>query len=188
MNPIIEAILVEWGQQQASPVGEVAVPCVLGHVDEAAPGVGGHRCLSLVEQHVVQTQLSEAVGQSLAEIDAQGWKGRELTAVAEVRYVAQVMLPLVEQYRRLGCSRNTYRARLNRLHADLLEVLPGAAMMAALEAKGVEAAKVRTKWLAEVRKAARRAEPAIALAQQRARLQREAARAIKKAADRERAA
>lgn len=159
MIDFVEELLLAWGAESISPSIEVSIPSPLGRVDEGDAGMGGHHCLSLTEQYVASDQHVLAAEQALRDIsDELAGPGRELVQLAQVRYASSPALPLAEQYRVLNLSRNTYRARVDRLHVEVAARYPGLVAMLEQAAKGTQAAKARACWMDQVRKAARKAE------------------------------
>lgn len=156
MIDFMETLLQAWGQAQVCPQVEVSISSPLAAVGGGGRGVGGHRCLSLVESWVVQGREVLAVEQALRDLAGSGTPGRLLAMLAEVRYARRPGLPLDQQRRLLGISRNTYRARVDQLHVEVAARLPAiVAQLLRLEA-GTDAAQARHAWLERVRKATAR--------------------------------
>lgn len=147
-----------WGQERIDPSIEVGIPSPLGQVDEGGAGVGGHRCLSLTEQYAAADRRVLAVEQALRDIaNDLGPLGRHLDILADVRYARCPALPLAAQYQRLGVSRNTYRARLDRLHVEVAARYPDLeGVITRLEA-ALPAAVARQAWVEKARKASEKA-------------------------------
>lgn len=161
MIDFIEELLLAWGHEQVSPSIEVGIPSPLGQMGEGAGGVGGHRCLSLTEQHAAAEQRVLAVEQALRDIVSEmSQLGRQLDNLAGVRYAMRPALPLAEQYRRLGISRNTYRTRLDRLHVEVAGRYPDLEGMIDRLAASTPAAQARLAWVDKARRIAREADKA----------------------------
>src|SRR5690554_292597 len=158
MIDFVEELLLAWGHERVNPSIEVGIPSPLGQLDEVSAGVGGHRALSLTEQYAAMDRRVLAVEQALRDISNElGLAGRQLAHLAEVRYARRQRLPLVEQHRLLGISRNTYRARLDRLHVEVAGRYPDLeGMITRLEAD-LPAVKARHAWVEKAREAAERA-------------------------------
>lgn len=159
MIDFVEELLLAWGNERVNPSVEVGIPSPLGQMDEVAAGVGGHRCLSLVEQYVAADRRVLAVEQALRDIVTElGALGRQLDNLADVRYARRPALPLVEQRRLLGMSRDVYRARVDRLHVEVAARYPDLeGLINRLEAE-LPATKARHAWVEKARKAAERAQ------------------------------
>ncbi|SDS02824.1 hypothetical protein SAMN05216198_1019 [Halopseudomonas litoralis] len=158
MIEFVEELLLAWGHEQVCPSTEVGIPSPLGQMDEVAAGTGGHRCLSLTEQYAAADRRVLAVEQALRDIvSGLGLVGRQLDNLADVRYARKPSLPLVVQWERLGISRNTYRARLDRLHVEIAARYPDLeGVITRLEAE-LPAAMARQAWVDKARKAAEKA-------------------------------
>lgn len=159
MIDFVEELLLAWGAEQACPSTEVSIPSPLGQMDEVVAGVGGHRCLSLVEQYAAADRRVLAVEQALHDIVSDlGLLGRQLDNLAAVRYAVRPAIPLAGQRVRLGMSRDVYRARVDRLHVEVAARYPDLeGVIARLEAS-TPAAMARQSWIDKSRKAAERAE------------------------------
>lgn len=159
MIAFVEELLLAWGRERVDPSIEVGIPSPLGQMDEVAAGVGGHRCLSLTEQYAAADRRVLAVEQALRDIsDELGLVGRQLTHLADVRYAYRRQLPLVAQHRVLGISRNTYRARLDKLHVEIAARYPDLEGVIARLEDAMPAVKARQAWIEKARKAAARAD------------------------------
>lgn len=169
MIDYIEALLEAWGQEQINPGVEVSIRSPLGQLDEISTGFGGSRCLSLSELYAAHDQHVLAVEQALRDISDQlGAIGRQLTHLAEVRYATAPALPLAGQYQVLTMSRDVYRARVDRLRVEVAARYPGLISELDSLAAKVPATQARQQWLDKVRRAARKAEPAVVTANARA--------------------
>lgn len=159
MIDFVEELLLAWGRERIDPSIEVGIPSPLGQMDEVAAGTGGHRCLSLAEQYAAADHRVLAVEQALRDIVSDlGLVGRQLDNLADVRYAQRPALPLVAQHQRLGISRNTYRARLDKLHVEIAARYPDLeGVITRLEAE-LPAVKARQTWVEKARKAAQRAD------------------------------
>lgn len=159
MIEFVEELLLAWGRDRVDPAIEVGIPSPLGQMDEVAAGVGGHRCLSLTEQYAAADRRVLAVEQALRDIVSDlGLLGRQLDNLADVRYARKAPVPLVEQRRLLGMSRDVYRARVDRLHVEVAARYPDLeGVITRLEAS-TPAAMARQAWPAKARKAAREVE------------------------------
>jgi len=155
----VEELLLAWGAWRVDPAIEVGIPSPLGLTDEVAAGIGGHRCLSLVEQYAAADRRVLAVEQALRDIALElGLLGRQLDNLADVRYARRPALPLAEQQHRLGMTRDVYRARVDRLHVEVAARYPDLeGVITRLEAN-LPANKARQAWIEKARKAAERAE------------------------------
>lgn len=161
MIDFVEQLLLAWGAAQVNPDIEVGIPSPLGQVGEAATGLGGHRCLSLVETYAAEDRQTLVVEQALREIrDTLGGHGRQMDALAVQRYAQHPAITVDEQRRRLAMSRDVYRARLDRLHVEVAARWPGLNTLLDQLSTSVPAAQARLQWVAKVRHAARKADAA----------------------------
>lgn len=161
MIDFVEELLLAWGAEKISPSIEVSIPSPLGQVDEGGAGAGGHRCLSLSEQYAAADRRVVAVEQALRDIVSElGLLGRQLDNLADVRYARRPVLPLAAQHQRLQVSRNTYRARLDRLHVEVAARYPDLEGVIARLESGTPAATARQAWVAKARRAAEKADRA----------------------------
>lgn len=161
MIDFVEQLLLAWGAAQVSPDIEVGIPSPLGQAGEAGTGLGGHRCLSLVETYAAEDRQTLVVEQALREISTTlGWHGRQMVLLAVHRYAQHPAITVDEQCRRLAMSKDVYRARLDRLHVEVAARWPGLNALLDQLSASLPAAQARLKWLAKVRHAARKAEAA----------------------------
>ncbi|MCY1281823.1 hypothetical protein D9M70_306400 [compost metagenome] len=157
MIEAIEVRLVAWGQERISPLVEVSVRSPLGQLDQAASVAGGSgRCLSSVECWTVMSRDAAAIDQALhAMADQLGTNGRLLHLLAVARYCQMPPLPRAEQMKRLAISERTYRARVNKLHAELASRLPGMADAMSRAEAAIPAAVAAAERVAAARRAER---------------------------------
>ena len=153
----VESLLIRWGHHQSNPDLDVAIGCPLGAIDEARASVAGHRVLSLVECHAVADREVLVVEAALQDIERMGGIGRQLAALAVVRYAQRRDLPLVEQQQRLGMSRDVYLSRLRRLRVEVAARWPALLQRINQLESDAPAARQRQAWLTQVRKAALKA-------------------------------
>jgi|SRR5690554_1801690 len=159
MIDFVEQLLQVWGAERANPAIEVSIPSPLGLVEEGGRGLGGHRCLSLTEHHAAMSKVALAVEQALRDIsDELGGMGRQLAHIAELRYARTPALPVAEQQRLLGVSRDVYRARVDRLHVEVAGRYPDLEQLIDRLAANSPAAAARAAWIEKARRVARQAE------------------------------
>ncbi len=187
MIEAMEVLLQAWGREVVNPALDVAIASPLGRMGDDAPGgVGGHRCLSLVECAVAISRASQAVSMALDGMakDAPlglGSRGRVLQRLAHVRYCqGPQAVAVAAQCARLGISMRTYRAQVDELHAELQAEWPVALARLQSAERGTDAHAAAVK----------RARAARDVARENARAERKrvadrkaAARAVKAAAE-----
>lgn len=133
----------------------------LGQIDEPGVSAGGSRCLSLAEQYIASDREVLMVEQALRDIETDGgWNGRQMAALADVRYARHVMLPLAVQQQRLGMSRKVYRARLDQLHVEVAARWPALSERLDQLVSSSPAQQARQAWRVKVERAAKQAEKA----------------------------
>jgi len=186
MIDAMELLLQAWGREVVDPALDVAIASPLGRMGDDAPGgVGGHRCLSLVECAVAISRASEAVGIALDGMakDAPlglGSRGRVLQRLAQVRYCQGAQaVAVAAQCKRLGISMRTYRSQVDELHAELLAEWPVALTRLQAAERGTDAHAAAIKRARLARDAARDAARA---ERRRCADRKAAARAVKAAA------
>lgn len=186
MIEAMEVLLQAWGREVVDPALDVAIASPLGRMGDDAPGgVGGHRCLSLVECAVAISRASQAVGVALDGMakDAPlglGSRGRVLQRLAQVRYCqGPLAVSVAAQCSRLGISMRTYRSQVDELHAELQAEWPVALAQLQAAERGTDAHVAAIKRARLARDAARDAARA---ERRRCADRKAAARAVKEAA------
>jgi len=186
MIEAMEVLLQAWGREVVDPALDVAIASPLGRLGDDAPaGVGGHRCLSLVECEVAISRASRAIDLALDGMakDAPlglGSRGRVLQRLAQVRYCqGQEAVSVAAQCHRLGISVRTYRSQVDELHAELQAEGPVALARLQAAERGTDAHAAAVKRARVARDAAR---DAARLEKRRCAERKAAARAVKAAA------
>ncbi|NHW01943.1 hypothetical protein [Stutzerimonas degradans] len=186
MIEAMEVLLQAWGREVVDPALDVAIGSPLGRLGDDAPGgVGGHRCLSLVECAVAISRASQAVTMALDGLakDAPlglGSRGRVLQRLAHVRYCqGPQAVAVATQCARLGISMRTYRTQVDELHAELMAEWPVALARLQAAERGTDAHAAAVKRARVARDAAR---TALAAERRREVERKAAARAVKAAA------
>ncbi|QGW22896.1 hypothetical protein GOM96_18470 [Stutzerimonas degradans] len=186
MIEAMEVLLQAWGREVVDPALDVAIASPLGRLGDDAPGgVGGHRCLSLVECAVAISRASQAVTMALDGLakDAPlglGSRGRVLQRLAHVRYCqGPQAVAVAAQCARLGISMRTYRTQVDELHAELMAEWPVALSRLQAAERGTDAHAAAVKRARVARDAAR---AALVAERRREGERKAAARAVKAAA------